>query len=98
MTHYDNSTSARSLLDSMGISEYLQNLTLTEIMINRPQEVFLEDADGRHRIERPDWTLAKLQQLANTLCIYNRKDLAKHPIHSVTLPDGERGRSYHAAT
>lgn len=91
MTHYDNSTSARSLLDSMGISEYLQNPTLTEIMINRPQEVFLEDADGRHRIERPDWTLAKLQQLANTLCIYNRKDLAKHPIHSVTLPDGERG-------
>ena len=50
MTHYDNSTSARSLLDSMGISEYLQNPTLTEIMINRPQEVFLEDADGRHRI------------------------------------------------
>ena len=40
MTHYDNSTSARSLLDSMGISEYLQNPTLTEIMINRPQEVF----------------------------------------------------------
>ena len=91
MTHYDNSTSARSLLDSMGISEYLQNPTLTEIMINRPQEVFLEDADGRHHIERPDWTLAKLQQLANTLCIYNREDLAKHPIHSVTLPDGERG-------
>ena len=29
MTHYDNSTSARSLLDSMGISEYLQNPTLT---------------------------------------------------------------------
>ena len=89
---YDNSTSARSLLSKLGITEYLQNPTLTEISINRPHEVFLEYADGRHRIERPDWTLAKLEQLANTLAIFNKKNIDyENPIHSVTLPDGERG-------
>ena len=89
---YDNSTSARSLLNKLGITEYLQNPTLTEISINRPHEVFLEDADGRHRIERPDWELAKLIQLANTLAIFNKKNIDyENPIHSVTLPDGERG-------
>ena len=89
---YDNSTSARSLLGKLGITEYLQNPTLTEISINRPYEVFLEDAEGRHRIERPDWTLAKLEQLANTLAIFNKKEIGyDSPIHSVTLPDGERG-------
>ena len=88
----DNSTSARALLEKTGITGWLENPTLTEIMINRPGEVFLEDADGRHRIERPELTLPVLEKLGNTLCIYNKKTLDfANPIHSVTLPDGERG-------
>lgn len=89
---YDNSTSARALLEKTGISGWLQQPGLTEIMINRPGEVFLEGADGRHRIETPHLTLPVLEKLANTLCIYNKKELSfQHPIHSVTLPNGERG-------
>ncbi|WP_043903176.1 hypothetical protein [Kingella kingae] len=39
----------------------------------------------------PDLSLDKLRHLANILTTFNQKHLTeKDPIHSVTLPDGER--------
>ena len=88
---YDNSTSSRALLTKLGITEYLNTPGVTEVLINRPGEIFLEDASGFRRIERPDLGYAVLEKLASTLCIYNKKKLGyAEPIHSVTLPEGER--------
>ena len=84
--------STRNILDNLGISKLLAREGLTEIMINRPFELFIEGSFGVERIEIPKLTLDNLTKLANTLCIFNNKKItAQNPIHSVTLPDGERG-------
>lgn len=84
--------SARNMLDRLGISRLLNAPGITEVIINRPGEVFTEGAAGWQRIEDGRLGFTSLIQLANTLCIYNQKHIsAKDPIHSVTLPDGERG-------
>lgn len=89
---YDRSTTSRELLRNLGITEYLNTPGVTEVLINRPGEVFLEDSSGFRRIERSDLHLDVLVKLANTLCNYNQKHITfENPIHSVTLPDGERG-------
>lgn len=89
---HDNSISSRNLLDKLQLTGYLNTPGVTEVFINRPGEVFLEDTDGCRRIERPDLTLPVLERLANTLCTFNKKHISyESPIHSVTLPDGERG-------
>ena len=42
---HDNSVSSRNLLDKLKLTEYLNTPGVTEVFINRPGEVFLEDAD-----------------------------------------------------
>lgn len=85
--------SARNLLDNLGITELLNQNGVTEVMINRPQELFIERATGTERLEMPDLSLDKLRHLANILATFNQKHISeKDPIHSVTLPDGERGQ------
>lgn len=84
--------SARNILNNLGISELLARDGLTEVMINRPYELFIEGSFGVERIENRNLSLDQLTKLANTLCIFNSKKITpQDPIHSVTLPDGERG-------
>lgn len=85
--------SARNLLDTLGITELLNTNGVTEVMINRPYELFIEHSSGTERLENPNLSLEKLRHLANILTTYNQKHITeKDPIHSVTLPDGERGQ------
>lgn len=85
--------SARNLLDNLGITELLNQSGVTEVMINRPQELFVERSNGTEWLEMPELTLDKLRHLANILTTFNQKHISeKDPIHSVTLPDGERGQ------
>ena len=85
--------SARNLLDNLGITELLNQSGVTEVMINRPQELFVERPNGTEWLEMPELTLDKLRHLANILTTFNQKHISeKDPIHSVTLPDGERGQ------
>lgn len=89
---YDKSVASRNFLDKLGITALLNRPGVTEVLINRPGEIFIEDNNGFERFERPDLTLAVLMQLANALAIMNHKHISeKEPTHSVTLPDGERG-------
>ncbi|KPN72616.1 ATPase, T2SS/T4P/T4SS family [Neisseria sp. 83E34] len=82
----------RNMLDKLGISALLNRPGVTEVLINRPGELFLETSAGFERIEDDKLTLTALTQLASALCIFNSKHLCyETPIHSVTLPDGERG-------
>ncbi len=84
--------SARNMLDKLGISEQLNQKGVTELLINRPNEFFIETSQGFQRFEDSRLNFEALTQLANTLCIYNDKHISiENPIHSVTLPDGERG-------
>lgn len=81
----------RQVLTRLGILEHLNAEGVTEVMINRPHEVFIEGNHGIDRIEDSRLTLSSLMELANTLAIYNDKHISpNNPMHSVTLPDGER--------
>lgn len=82
----------RNMLDRLGISSCLNQPGVTEVLINRPGELFLETAAGFERIENDKLDLMSLQQLASALSIFNSKHICyESPIQSVTLPDGERG-------
>lgn len=88
----NNDASVRNQLRLLGIDEYLNRDGVTELVINRPNELFLERTDGWERIEDGRFSLTALNQFANTLAIYNEKHITQQsPMHSVTLPDGERG-------
>lgn len=92
MNEIQSDASARNMLDKLGISEYLNTPGVTEVMINRPYEVFTDGANSITRYENDRLNLSSLHQLANTLAILNQKHISfEEPIHSVTLPDGERG-------
>ena len=55
--------SARNLLDNLGITELLNQSGVTEVMINRPQELFVERSNGTEWLEMPELTLDKLRHL-----------------------------------
>lgn len=76
----------------MRISNQLSRKGITEVLINRPHEMFVETGQGVERLESSILSFDVLRQLANALTIFNNKHItAQNPIHSVTLPDGERG-------
>ncbi|MDO4997329.1 MAG: ATPase, T2SS/T4P/T4SS family [Neisseria sp.] len=82
----------RNLMNKTGLDAYLNTEGVTEVIINRANEVFLETSSGFQRIEDERLNLPILNQLAIALCTYNTKHISmENPIHSVTLPDGERG-------
>lgn len=82
----------RNLMKQLSIDEYLNRPGITEVMINRPYEVFLEGSEGVVRLENEALSYGKLEAFANALAIYNTKSINHlNPIQSVTLPDGERG-------
>lgn len=89
---YAPDISARNILDRLGISEYLNRPGVTDVMINRPGEVFIVKPDGVIREENRDLDFKGLMELANVLAIFNQKHISlAQPMHSVMLPDGERG-------
>lgn len=84
-------TTARNVLKRLGIEAWLNTDGVTEVMINRPGEVFIEGPNGVERHEDERLSFNSLLELANTLAIFNNKHItAKDPMQSVTLPDGER--------
>ena len=48
--------SARNLLDNLGITQLLNQNGVTEVMINRPHELFIERATGTEWLEMPELT------------------------------------------
>lgn len=88
---FSRDITAINLLNRLGITERLNTPGVTELMINRPRECFVEGSDGVKRFEDDRLTLRALEDLANVLTIFNNKHItAKDPMHSVTLPAGER--------
>ena len=72
---------------------WLDRDTVTEIMVNRPGEVWIEDASnpGMQRIETPDINDRLVQRLAEQVARVSHQGINReHPLLGATLPDGAR--------
>jgi type IV secretion system protein VirB11 len=72
---------------------WLDRDTVTEIMVNRPGEVWIEDASnpGMQRIETPEIDDRLVQRLAEQVARVSHQGINReHPLLGATLPDGAR--------
>ena len=73
------------------LAPYLADKTLTEIVVNRPGEIFVEGPDGWTRHVAADLTYAYLSHLATAAAGHTRQDIGpEHPVVSTTLIGEER--------
>jgi type IV secretion system protein VirB11 len=73
------------------LQEFLDDELVSEILINRPQEVFVEKADSMLRIEMPALTSLYLRRLFLLIANENKQTLSDtKPLLSGNLPDGSR--------
>jgi type IV secretion system protein VirB11 len=73
--------------------EWLERETVTEILVNRPGEVWIEDAAqrGMQRIAVPAIDDRLVQRLAEQVARISHQGINReHPLLSATLPDGAR--------
>jgi type IV secretion system protein VirB11 len=73
--------------------EWLKRDTVTEIMVNKPGEVWIEDASapGMQKIIRPDIDDQLVQRLAEQVARVSHQGINReHPLLGATLPDGAR--------
>ncbi|AKH43933.1 type IV secretion system protein VirB11 [Altererythrobacter atlanticus] len=73
--------------------QWLDRDTVTEIMVNRPGEIWVEDAahPGMQRIEAPEIEDKLIQRLAEQVARVSHQGINReHPLLGATLPDGGR--------
>ena len=88
----------RNQLEKTGIGEVLRYDGLTEVAVNQPGRIWFERGRGWESKASPECDYSNLEMLAQGLSVKSNtggidqdSEVAK-PIHSVTLPDGERGQ------
>ncbi len=73
------------------LSAFLDDVELTEICINQPQEIWTESQPGWQRHTVPALTYAHCRQLATLMASFNGKTISgETPIVSAALPCGAR--------
>lgn len=83
----------RDFLYQAGITERLNREGTTDVGINRPFEIWTDTQDGWMRESVPWLNLNLCMKVANSLCALNHRPLTpQKPIHTVELPDEERGQ------
>lgn len=73
--------------------EWLERDTVTEVLVNRPGELWIEDAalPGMQRVERPEIDDRLVQRLAEQVARVSHQGINReHPLLGATLPDGAR--------
>ncbi len=73
--------------------EWLERDTVTEILVNRPGEVWVEEAGagGMQKVTRPEITDRLVQRLAEQVARVSHQGINReHPLLGATLPDGAR--------
>ena len=73
--------------------QWLDKDTVTEILVNRPGEVWIEDSahPGMQRIETPEIDDKLVQRLAEQVARVSHQGINReHPLLGATLPDGAR--------
>jgi len=87
------STLVVDFLDQSGITERLNRPGTTDVAINRPGEIWTDTPQGWQREAAPWLTFGLCWRVANSLTALNHRELApRSPIHTVELPEGERGQ------
>jgi type IV secretion system protein VirB11 len=72
---------------------WLEHDTITEIIVNRPGEVWIEDAErpGMQRLDAPEIDDKLVQRLAEQVARVSHQGVNReHPLLGATLPDGAR--------
>lgn len=74
------------------LAPWLERAEVTDLMVNRPGEVWVETADGRVACEAaPALTEQALGRLARQIAAASHQGVSReHPLLSATLPDGAR--------
>jgi type IV secretion system protein VirB11 len=72
-------------------SPWLERPDVTDILVNRPGEVWIDGLKGFERLEAPDVTDTMLQRLAQQIAAHSAQGVSReHPLLAATLPDGAR--------
>ena len=79
----------------LGVREYMASPEVTEICINRPGELYLENREGWQRIELPSLTFERARQFCTA--VINESNTGQRitdvdPVVSLTFPTGQRAQ------
>ncbi len=79
----------------LGILDYMSSTDVTEICINRPGELYLENRDGWQRVEVPTLTFDRARQFCTA--VVNESNTGQRitdadPMVSLTFPTGQRAQ------
>lgn len=79
----------------LGIKDFMASPDVTEICINRPGELYLENRTGWHRMEVPTLTFERARQFCTT--VVNESNTGQRitdndPVVSLTFPTGQRAQ------
>jgi type IV secretion system protein VirB11 len=79
----------------LGIRDFMLSPDVTEICINRPGEIYLENRSGWQRVEVPSLTAARALQFCTT--VVNESNTGQritdvNPVVSLTFPTGQRAQ------
>jgi len=70
---------------------WLDRQDVTDILVNKPGEVWIDGRQGFERIDAPDVTDQMLQRLAQQIAAHTSQGVSReHPLLAATLPDGAR--------
>jgi type IV secretion system protein VirB11 len=73
------------------LAPWLARSDVTDILVNRPGEFWIDGPDGMSRIEAPDITAIMLDRLAKQIAARSAQGVSReHPLLAATLPDGAR--------
>jgi type IV secretion system protein VirB11 len=74
------------------LAQWLDRPDVTDILVNRPGEVWIEEAGGRmQRLDAPGLNASILQRLAQQVAAVSHQGVNReHPLLAATLPSGER--------
>jgi type IV secretion system protein VirB11 len=72
-------------------AQWLDDPTVTDILVNQPEEVWIDGASGLHRVDAPGVTETMLHRLAQQIAAHASQGMNReHPLLAATLPDGSR--------
>jgi type IV secretion system protein VirB11 len=75
------------------LTPFLEMEGVTEICINRPQEIYLEQNSQFNRYDVPELTLTNLDTLADLVAEFNHQEITpEKPLLSANLLNGERAQ------
>lgn len=81
------------LLQQTGIQKFIDSGDYTEVVVNRPHEIWTEGRDGWVKHDAPELSFATCKKIANTFAVFNKTEITKeNPICSGVMPNGERGQ------